>query len=70
MKNRLSWVRVEDVRVQRKLFCRGLPQSSVLSVFFFLVYMNDLVEELAGPGGRVGVSAFADDLTVWHTGRG
>jgi ribonuclease HI len=68
LKNRLSWVRVEGVRGRSKLFQQGLPQGSVLSPLLFLVYINDLVEDLAG--GGVQVSAFADDLAVWVTGKG
>ena len=68
LKNRLCWVRVEGVRGRTKLFRQGLPQGSVLSPILFLVYINDLVEGLAG--GGVEVRAFADDLAVWATGKG
>ena len=64
--NRLAWVNVEGVRSEPRLFQQGLPQGSVLSPLLFLVFINDLVERL---GSGVGVSAFADDLAVWSTGR-
>ena len=67
LKNRLYWVRVDGVRSKSKLFKQGLPQGSVLSPLLFLVYVNDLVERLENHG--VSVSAFADDLAVWWTGR-
>ena len=67
LSNRLAWVKVEGVRSRARRFQQGLPQGSVLSPLLFLVYINDLVEELAA--GEVQVSAFADDLAVWSTSR-
>ena len=67
LKNRLCWVKFDGVRSKSRLFRQGLPQGSVFSPLLFLVYINDLVERLAG--GGVQVSAFADDLAVWWTGR-
>ena len=37
----------------------------MLSLLLFIVYVNDLVEELSE---KVSVSGFADDLAVWRTG--
>ena len=68
LSNRLYWVRVEGVQGRTRKFKEGLPQGSVLSPLLVLVYINDLVEGLAGAG--CGVSAFADDLAVWATGKG
>ena len=48
-------------------FRKGLSQGSVLLLLFFLVFINDLVGELAGVGVRV--SAFADNLAIWATGK-
>ena len=68
LSNRLYRVRVEGECGRTRKFKEGLPQGSVLSPLLFLVFINDLVEGLAGSGVRV--SAFADDLAVWVTGKG
>lgn len=65
MANRKAHVEVYGKRSKEYVFKQGLPQGSVLSPLLFLVYINDLVEEL---GERVSVSGFADDLAVWSTG--
>ena len=57
---------MEGVKSRARLLQQGLLQGFVLSPFFFLILINDLVEELAG--GGVKISAFADNLAVWHSG--
>jgi len=42
-----------------------VPQGSVLSPFFFIVFVDDFLVELSG---SIGVSGFADDLAVWSSG--
>ena len=66
LSNRQMCVRVGDTYSSRKTFQQGLPQGSVLSPLLFLVYINDLVVNL---GEWVKLSAFADDLAVWQSGR-
>ena len=45
----------------------GLPQGSPLLPTLFLVYIDDLLEELTTLG--VSCQAFADDVIIWQRGK-
>ena len=42
----------------------GLPQGSALSCTLFLIYINDLADNI-----NVETALFADDLVLWTTGK-
>ena len=73
--NMYRWVKgfLQDRTVQTKLNNSlsskrsvedGLPQGSPLSCTLFLIYINDMVENI-----RSQTALYADDLVIWYTGK-
>ena len=65
LSQRRSWIHVGHAAVECIPEC-GLPQGSPLSPTLFLIYINDLIQELTNTG--VSCQAFADDILIWHRG--
>ena len=56
--------KVNDSTSPKRSLEEGLPQGSALSCTLFLIYINDLPENL-----EVQTALFADDLVVWTKGK-
>ena len=65
LSQRRSWIHVGHAAVECIPEC-GLPQCSPLSLTLFLIYINDLLQELPTTG--VSCQASADDILIWHRG--
>ena len=62
LKYRSQQVVVEGIRSSKVDVASGVPQGSVLGPFLFLIYINDLVDQLSGD---VKMRLFADDCVVY-----
>lgn len=62
--NRRARVQVDGRCGQKVLLRQGVPQGGVLSPTLFILYINDLLEEL--PKG-IHAALYADDLVLWAT---
>ena len=62
--NRRARVRVDGQCGRKVLLKQGVPQRGVLQPTLFILYMNDLVQEL--PKGEH-TALYADDLVLWCT---
>ena len=63
LSERTIMTRVEGATSPQKTLEEGLPQGSAVSCTLFLVFINDLMQELNSDK-----ALFADDLVVWQTG--
>ena len=60
--DRIVQTKVSNAYSSKQVLEEGLPQGSSLSCTLFLIYINDLPDELKSEK-----TLFADDLTLWHT---
>ena len=62
LEDRRTRVRFENANSKYRRFKAGTPQGSVISPLIFLLFINDILDQLP-PG--VKASLFADDLALW-----
>ena len=60
LSNRTQRVKIEDILSSPKLVSSGIPQGSVLGPALFVVFINDLPENISNP-----MCMFADDTKVY-----
>ena len=63
--DRRACVRVGESCSTHRIFRAGVPQGAVLSPLLFLLYINDIVEDMPAD---VEVSLYADDVALWAGG--
>jgi hypothetical protein len=63
---RVSW---NGTLSSLRVFREGLPQGSVLAPLLWLIYVNDLDEDVAWASPSAGLSLFADDSALLATAR-
>ena len=62
LSNRTIATRYNGATSSKRTLEEGLPQGSSLSCTLFLIYINDLAEQL-----NISKAMFADDLVIWTT---
>ena len=62
LNNRTIQTKVNDALSSKKVLEEGLPQGSSLSCTLFLIYINEIADEL-----KCEKALYADDLVMWHS---
>ena len=62
--DRTIQTRINNALSSKEILEEGLPQGSPLSCTLFLVFINDISENL-----KVENALYADDLVMWHTSK-
>ena len=62
LSDRRACVRLNGAHSRYRVFRAGVPQGAVLSPLLFLIFINDLVDEMPRD---VEVSLYADDVALW-----
>ena len=60
--DRLIQTRLNDTLSSKTTLEEGLPQGSALSCTLFLIFINDITDNL-----KCMKALFADDLVIWHS---
>ena len=64
LQDRTIATKINNTLSTKKTLDEGLPQGSALSCTLFLIYINDLADNI-----EVQTALFADDLVLWTTGK-
>ena len=67
LSDRRAKVRWNNTTSKERIFRDGLPQGSVLAPLLWLIYVNDLPQQIKSEASLCGVSLFADDTALLTT---
>ena len=65
LSDRRACVRLNGVCSRKRIFRAGVPQGAVLSPLLFLMYIDDIVDNMPRD---VDISLYADDIALWASG--
>ena len=64
LNNRKARVQVNGSYSRKKTICNGVPQGGVLSPTLFLIFINDIMENIPR---KIQGAMYADDLVLWQS---